>query len=340
MARSPVLFAPEEAAMMDIEVMRQIVDVIESGALPDVATLAMSRWDGHALSYVRSSANYVFRFLRGERPCFLRLSPAAERTVPQMEAELAFVRHVAAHGVAVARPLPSRRGVLIETLKADRQPYHVVAFVGLQGDEFEAEELDAAQMRAWGATLARLHMASQTFPPQPARSPWQHELRAAREALPPNERAAMQVLDAGIAWLDTLMVSPGEYGLLHGDFELDNLVWDGRQWQALDFDGAVYSWHAVDIAIALQDVWARTDAGRTEAIESFYAGYTAVRPLPAGLREATSRILALVTAAKMGQLHRAYANTRIDERSPEWLVTMYGRHKRWLAAKRESLRWP
>jgi Ser/Thr protein kinase RdoA (MazF antagonist) len=148
------------------------------------------------------------------------------------------------------------------------------------------------------------------------------------------------VLDAGIAWLRAMQPPPRDYGLLHGDFELDNLVWDGRRWQALDFDGATYGWCGVDIAIALQDVASMADERREAHLNSFRAGYAQVRPLPDGAWEAMPRILALVTAAKISLLRRAYRDVLPDADSPAWLVKMRAYHERWLAAKRETLDWP
>lgn len=327
---------------MDVALMRRIVDVTAAGKIPDVAVQAARRWEGNALAHVRSSANHVFRFERAGQPAFLRLSTAHAHTLPRLEAELAFVRHVAGCGVASAQPLSSVHGRLIEELMAEDGDYVAVAFAGLPGAQLEVDELDEAQCRAWGATLARLHEAAQSFPPHPSRPTWLDELRQARADLPPEEHAAAAVLDAGIAWLHAMQVPPQEYGLLHGDFELDNLVWDGHRWQVLDFDGAAYGWYGVDIAIALQDVMSPDDAESQSHRAWFEAGYAAVRALPPGVWDALPRILALVTAAKVAGLQRAYRNVELSPggSAPEWLVKMHARHERWLAAKRAALHWP
>jgi Ser/Thr protein kinase RdoA (MazF antagonist) len=148
--------------MMDVQRMRRIVDVIESGALPAVAQEAARRWQGEALHYVRSSANHVFRFsLRDGETCYLRLTPAAERSRAAIQAELEFIEHVAHDGMAVARPLPSVAGELIEEVQdapdslriggpSDTQRYYAVVFEGLQGRQLELEELHEAHFRAWG----------------------------------------------------------------------------------------------------------------------------------------------------------------------------------------------
>ena len=155
--------------MMDVQVMRAVVDVLERDALPDIVSEAVARWDGADLRYVRSSANHVFRFRRAGETCFLRLTPASERSREAIQAELAFVELVAGQGVLVAHPLPSLTGSVIEEVAGVGGRYYAVAFVGLQGEQFEADEMDEGMYRAWGQTLARIHQASQSFPSHAAR---------------------------------------------------------------------------------------------------------------------------------------------------------------------------
>jgi Ser/Thr protein kinase RdoA (MazF antagonist) len=331
--------------MMDVQLMRHIVDDVENGALPNVAQEAALRWGGpeeaNSLSYVRSSANHLFRFEHAGRLCYLRLAHAAERRPSAIAAELDFVHHVADTGLAVALPVASATGRLIEDVSGGGQRYWAVVFEGLQGREFEFVELDEAGYRAWGSALALAHRASQTFPPHPARPNWRDELRAALAALPAEETAVAQTLASGLRWLDTLAPQEQDYGLLHGDFELDNLVWDGEQFQALDFDDAAYAWYVVDFAAALQDVWL---AGGTSNVTSkermtwFARGYATLRPLPDGLWEALPRLLTLVQTFKVARLLRAYATTS-DASNPAWLTQMRTRHHQWLQEKRTTLTW-
>lgn len=331
--------------MMNVQLMRHIVDQVEDGALPDVAQEAALRWCGRgevsSLSYVRSSANHLFRFLHEGHSRYLRLAHAAERHPSAIAAELDFVHHVAGAGLAVARPVPSANGRLIEKVSSRGQHYSAVVFEGLQGRQLEFDELDAAGYRAWGRALALVHRASQTFPLHPARPDWRDELSAALRTLPAEETIVAQILASGLRWLDTLALPDQDYGLLHGDFELDNLIWDGEQFHALDFDEAAYAWYVVDFAAALQDIWLAGDTSSvtsTERITWFTQGYAALRPLPGGLREALPRVLILVLALKVARLLRAYATTS-DGDSPEWLTQMRTAHQKWLQAKRAVLIW-
>ena len=343
--------------MMDVHLMRHIVDDVERGALPDVAQTAAARWCGpggvDTLVYVRSSANHLFRFLHEGRPRFLRLAHEAERRPSSIAAELAFVQHVAGMGLAVAQPVASANGLLVEDVSCEGQRYYAVVFEGLRGRQLDLDDLDEAEYRAWGRALALVHRASQTFPAHPARPSWHDQMRAALHTLPPEETAVAQVLTAGLRWLETLAIPDQDYGLIHGDFELDNLIWDGQRVQALDFDDATYAWYAVDFAAALQDVWLASDmsdmsdmgdggdaskAQREQRIRWFAEGYAALRPLPGGLPEALPRLLTLLLAVKVARLLRAYATTT-DDSYPAWLARMRTSHQRWLEAKRAALIW-
>lgn len=334
--------------MMDVQRMRQIVDDVEAGVAPPVARIAAERWVGEevaqALVYVRSSANHLFRFQLGEQPYFLRLAHAEERQAAAIAAELDFMRHVTGAGLAVARRVLSANGLLIEEATCDGWRYNAVVFEGLRGDEREIDDLDEAQLLAWGRALAQVHQASQTFPPHPARSGWNDEARAALRTLPPEETEVARVITSGLCWLESLDLTDQDTGLLHGDFELDNLIWDGQRVQALDFDDATYGWYALDFAAALDDVWGadgiddEARAQRDRRITWFAEGYAALRPLPSGVPGSLPRLMTLLLAVKMARLLRAYATTT-DENCPPWLALMRERHQRWLAAKRAALVW-
>jgi Ser/Thr protein kinase RdoA (MazF antagonist) len=335
--------------MMDVQRMRRVVDDVEAGAPPRAALIAVECWSGPgggvALVYVRSSANHLFRFQRGEQPYFLRLAHDEERHSAAIAAELDFVRHVAGAGLAVALPVPSANGLLIEEVSCEGWRYNAVVFEGLRGRERDIDDLDEAGYRAWGRALAQVHQASRTFPPRPARPHWSGEARAAMNALPAEETEMARVITSGLRWLESLPLTDEDSGLLHGDFELDNIIWDGERVQALDFDDATYGWYAIDIAIALQDVWEVGDdtgdaaqARRDRRYSWFAEGYAALRPLPSGLPEALPRVLTLLLAVKVARLLRAYATTTEDT-CPPWLPQMRARHWAWLAAKRAELVW-
>lgn len=329
--------------MMDVREMRRIVDVVTSGALPSPAREAAQRWHGASLAHVRSSMNHVFRVrLPDERIGYLRLTPAAYRSPDALAAEMTFIEQAATAGVAVARPIRSVAGAYIESIVDGPQGYRAAVFEALAGRLCTLEDMDEMRFRAWGRTLAHLHQASQTLRSPLARPSWESEIRTARASLPAEESTAASILDATLVWLRALPAYGAEYGLLHGDAELDNIVWDGERPQLLDFDSSGYAPYGLDVAIALHDVWRAADEARDDRIAWFSAGYSEIRPLPAKLCEEMAQMQRAIVAFKIASLLHAYAPDGLasptDTPEPMWLERLRVRGHQWLADQHLALR--
>jgi len=80
-------------------------------------------------------------------------------------------------------------------------------------------------------------------------------LDRARDVIHPDETAVRRELGQIALSLGALPASPATSGLIHFDFELDNLVWRGEAVGILDFDDCAHYWYAADIAFALRDLF-------------------------------------------------------------------------------------
>lgn len=322
--------------MMNVQTMRRVVDTLQMERLPNSVLAAVQLWNGANPTHVRTSANHIFRFEQAGEPRYLRLAHERERSKAFIQAELDFIQHTTTVGLMAARPIPSTNGTLIESVYDGDQHYYAVVFDALQGEQPEIEELDDNMFRAWGRSLALLHEASRTFELHPTRPTWQEQIAALLETLPPDEAELTRIIQAGLDWMKELPTQ--DYGLIHGDFEMDNLVWDGQEFQVLDFDAGVYTWFAADIAIALQDVWLDQCDQREERLKWFFEGYARISKLPNTLQQCVPRFINLLIAVKVAQLLQAYSTTSGDGQ-PAWVVQMQDHHKGWLERKRAALKW-
>lgn len=82
-------------------------------------------------------------------------------------------------------------------------------------------------------------------------------------------------------YLQSLPISNSNYGLIHYDFQLDNLFYEEkyRSFHVIDFDDAVYSWYAHDIVTALDDFLHNDINLKHSPVNSFLQGYCLIRPL-------------------------------------------------------------
>lgn len=71
-----------------------------------------------------------------------------------------------------------------------------------------------------------------------------------------NEKNAIEELNRIDRWLNSLPVTNENYGLIHYDFELDNIFFDeqSNKFDVIDFDSSMYHWYVMDIACALGDL--------------------------------------------------------------------------------------
>ncbi len=320
--------------MMNVQEMRRIVDRVTNDEMPSFVEAVVQNWsaDIDTLAYFRSSANHIFRFQAAGKPFYLRLSSKTERLLQSLQYELGLVLYLAGQGLPVAKPVPTKTGNLIEVLDAG---YYAVAFEGLPGKQWmEPDDLNPDLSYLWGKTLAQIHTFSQSYsaPTPYDRSHWLHQLHTAQTFLSADETAIQKTLQDGIAWLNTLPINTENYGLIHGDLELDNLIWDGKTLGVIDFDGTCYNWYAADIALALDDMWDDNPV----IVEDFLKGYTSVYPIAHNLTEFIPRFRRVYDAWQFAHMQRVYRDIDIQGQ-PEWLVKMYRRHENWFETKRQKL---
>ena len=244
-----------------------------------IAERMLAQWehDPGSARFFRSSTNFVYAFGKGGAPHFLRFAESTERTGAAIEAEMALLGFLDSQGMRVSTPVASKNGRCVETVGTDLGIFHAVVFAQLPGREVETEELSRAQFEAWGAALGRLHATTHMYqdPRLSARGTWRDHLTQVQMYLPKDEPRVQAESDRLTSFLTALPVTETNYGLIHGDFELDNLRWQDDTIAMFDFDDCSSSWYVLDIAFALRDLF-ETDADLSNpSFRAFIRGYSA-----------------------------------------------------------------
>jgi Ser/Thr protein kinase RdoA (MazF antagonist) len=142
------------------------------------------------------------------------------------------------------------------------------------GVQIDADDLTQDYAAAWGYALASLHKAGHDVSfPVVQRFAGLGLLLATDDPLSSAVRSLLTRLGA-------VPADDRHFGLVHGDFELDNIAWDDGVPTSFDFDEAACSWFAADVAFALRDLQADANGGeaRKDMIGAFLSGYRQVRP--------------------------------------------------------------
>jgi Ser/Thr protein kinase RdoA (MazF antagonist) len=238
-----------------VEVARTVGD---DGSSP-LALRVARPWGCEQARFLRSSANHVFICENG----VLRFRPQEAGSMLGRAVE-ATSRLVDA-GVAVAAPVSSRGGDLAVLVEVDSRRYVATMSVAVAGRQVGEESLTPELARAWGGALARFHDAAATLEPPPSIPSWLSVVAEAAQTVGDD-----QIVDQ----LRALPFSDEVAGLVHGDPELDNVIWNETGEPVfVDLDDLSRSWFAADTCFALRDFEGSPLA------DDFVGGYRDHRPL-------------------------------------------------------------
>lgn len=249
-----------------------------------LALSILSNWEydadePHLMERFRISANAVYPFRNRGGLQFLRFAPADEKTAEAILSELDFLRYLRKHDYPCLTAVLSRQGNELEVVETSKGRYHAVAFGCVPGKSLEPEHMTDQVVHGWGKAMGRLHRLSAGYRPAgPRRIDYLGQLEWMADVLAgfPDEHLARQEVRTVFDWLSTLPKNESNFGLIHYDFETDNVFHDettGRL-HAIDFDDAVYHWFMMDLTTALMSYKADAPEGRFEsAKEQFIAGY-------------------------------------------------------------------
>lgn len=227
----------------------------------------------------RSSASHVFVLPdpRGKR--YLRFVPDAYRSAGAVEPVSVLMHRLAAGGAPVVSPVPTETGSLTATVPTALGTMHAMVVEAAAGHEFDAEDLTDDLAREWGRTLAVVHDGAAGVDVDLP------DAFAELAEIPDRFAEDPALVKAAALLADRLARLPRDrsrFGVVHGDFELDNLAWDAGRATAFDFDEAAQSWYAADIAYALRDLTGpdgEPDPARRHLVHAFLAGYRGMRAL-------------------------------------------------------------
>lgn len=309
--------------MMKLSTMKKVMDTVDTEWISPLGEKILENWgyDEGSIFILRASANFVFEFYKEGKHYFLRFNDASERNYSSIEAELNIVKYLGNRSLNVAQPVASLKGNDIEVVETELGTFLAVVFEALEGKHYGLEETSNQQIYLWGKTLGNLHENLKQLPEEYRmnRPSWKELLLKTEAILPREEPAVHKEFGRLLGWADELRISKENFGMIHYDFELDNVVFDNNTIRMLDFDDSSVHWFVADIVYALRD------AGdfdlENPVIKTFIEGYKSETNLDIEILHASSGFERLHHLISLAKLIRA---VDIDESEdhPEWLTNL------------------
>lgn len=292
--------------MMTLDLMKTFFDTVTTDGHSQIADEIVARWltDDAVVRVWRASANFVFSVKASKDQYFLRFNHASERDAETIDAELNYVRHLMRRSIRVGAPILSTSGNYVESISTETGEFHAVLFQALSGKDWEFDSLDESRFELWGQALGKMHAASKGFSTD-YRPSWTDHVLLAERMIPASEEDACRELRSVKEILNSLPSSVDDFGLIHFDFELDNLKWENNEAGVVDCDDCAFYWFEADIAFALRNLFEDSIDNvdfECKSLGAFMKGYrsemqmsdAAVRRIPLFLRMHN-----LVTFAKL-----------------------------------------
>lgn len=191
-------------------------------------------------------------------------------------------RHILC-GFHTVSPVLSNNGNWVETINiANHGRYYGVVFERAEGVSLSLEQMTGQQAEQWGKSLGSMHVLSESYIPGTAkRGSWLDALTFVSSILQhhPDEKSARQELEQVLSLLSKLPSDAEHMGLIHYDFQTDNLFYmeEESRFCTIDFDDTMTHWYAMDIVSAISDLLEQKDDKPQRKID--HCGYRSIRPL-------------------------------------------------------------
>ncbi|WP_373231080.1 phosphotransferase enzyme family protein [Cohnella sp.] len=209
--------------------------------------------------YYRISSNAIYPFKCEGKTHLLRFAPKTEKLKSNILAELDFISYLRDNHYGVLESVESKHGEELVEVQTPWGDYFASVFKRVSGVQINNTDFSDTIIFSHGKALGRLHLLSSQYTPDKTQR-WSYSdvLDWIQDVLMsfPEETAALMETKLLRSYFASIPVNKSNFGLVHYDFEYDNVFYDdeSKSCNVIDFDDAMYHWYAMDIEQALDSL--------------------------------------------------------------------------------------
>ncbi len=274
------------------------------------------------LAHYRVSSNAVYPFFADDehRVCFLRLAPTEEKSLAEVKATIRFISYLIDNGYNAMKPYPMKDGKLCDVLKTEWGSYVVSCYRLICGDALEDCDGDADLAYGYGRALGELHNLSEQYSHSDEIIGIDEMMKQVYDRLKRYgaPQCAFDCFDKVTATLNAMPRNKANYGLIHYDFEPDNVLYDDEsdKYGVIDFDDSIRCFYALDVVRALDamdDVTSNVQVGR----DAFIDGYRSVRTFTSEQADSLPLMRSVVLLQEYATILHVLSDPPDDR--PDWM---------------------
>lgn len=314
-----------------------------------MAKEALQNWEhdteklDETLRNFRISSNAIYPFIRKGKTCFLRLAPIDEKIEKNIIGELEFINFLRENDYPALEPIEAKSGEFCLMLETRWGRYYAEAFKSVSGVAIEDTDMPEKIMFEYGKALGRLHCLSKKFEPSVSKWTYAEVLEWIEGVL--NEYHAPAYMTGELLAikkeLDMLPKDANNFGLVHYDFEPDNVFYDEAKntCSVIDFDDGMYHWYALDIEQVLDSLKEELSGERFKAAQrEFIRGYSEENSFTEEMEQMLPLMRRFVNLYGYARLIRSVSEK--FENEPEWLVKLREKLGKAIANKENNVKFP
>ena len=279
------------------------------------------------LPFFRISSNAIYPFRAGEnaqKVCFLRISPIEEKSFEDVVTEISLIEWLIEKGFSAMKPVPMKGGERATQIATEWGKYNVSCFEKVSGESLEDVEGTLDIVKGYGHTLGKMHALLKEYPKQEDRRDHTMLLDEIKERFEKYEapKAVKEELLSVCKELEKQEISAGTYGVIHYDFEPDNVFYDAESglFSVIDFDDAIRCWYALDIVRALDALDEIVEGDTLKVAEqSFMEGYRSATDFTEEQQKSLPLMRRLVHLQEYATILHVMSEPMVE--MPDW---MYG----------------
>ena len=304
----------------------------------NLAEMLVKNWnyDKESVKHFRNfriSSNAIYPFEINGKAHFLRVSPDATKEVGFIEDEISFTKYLRAQGYDAVNFIESRNGKMVESCETPWGLYNASVMEGVLGQELEELDINDSIAFEFGSSLGKLHKLSSAYDVMPSNRMHCNEVLSwCKNYLSdfPEHKVIIEAIKCLEPVLEALPKLKKQYGLIHYDFDLDNVFMDQEsgQMHVIDFDDCMMSWYEMDVVLSLDKL------GMTYK-DSFIKGYNSHYQLSSDFEK---------LAPIFRQFTLIYSYTRIVrsieeewENEPTWMSNLRAKFETYLIKTKEEI---
>ena len=315
--------------MMKLSLMSAFVQSLAENRQSAIGAKIAQQWfpEVKHATYRRASANFLLEIEVGEQVYMLRCNHIEERDPSLVRAEVDVLFALAERGIRSYMPLASINGDFVEVVSTALGDFCAILYPKIIGEQYDLEEINTDQYRLWGKQLGELHQAMLNLPESfiKQRHTWQSLLEAYEPCFMSQSEHIITEYRTLLHELRELPKNSENYGLIHYDFELDNLLWQDTDMFIIDFDDAAVMWYAADIIFALRDLFEGNEIDLTNNdFQAFITGYRQHKPISDETLAQLPLFMRLHRLVTFGRLKRSLDITEFANHEP-WIEKLTAR---------------